>query len=247
MHARRVILVQATFLLYAALQAFSQFQGAVTDSEGATISKTTIRVLDGKTRKVVEIAQTDPKGRFNLRDLHPGSYAVTFSSAGFSPEMIEVDTRKIRDGAFQTVRLTARECDAPNEVCDTLSSDNPIPEPHRVVSRGAMMVGWSDAVDLNERIVVSPTSRSADFQLTENDGGIYVTPLNGAARQSVCGTEFNRRRAKKETSALRIDGMGEGSEICMETTHGRFSKIYLTHEVQPGDQQIAIYVVTRDK
>jgi hypothetical protein len=33
----------------------------------------------------------------------------------------------------------------------------------------------------------------------------------------------------------------------MKTRRGRFSKIYLTKEVKSGDQQVPVYLVTRDK
>jgi hypothetical protein len=244
MRARNVVLVQTALLLCTTLQSLSQIKGVITDGAGATLSKTTIRVLDGKTRRAVETAHGDAYGHFELNDLSPGRYAIAFSSGGFSPELIEVDTTQAGAGTLQTIRLHARACDAPNENCDTFS-DKPIPDTHPIVAHGTMTIGRSGAVDLNKRALVAPTSQSADFRLTEDDGGLYLTLLNGATRLSGCRTEFNHSRTNKESSALRIDGMGEDSEICIRTSHGRFSEIYLTREVQPDDKQIMIYVVTR--
>jgi len=109
-----------------------------------------------------------------------------------------------------------------------------------------MTVGLSEAVDLDKRTSVPPTSRTADFRLVEEEGALYLMPLNKATRLSVCGTEFNHRRANEETSPLRLDGLGEDTEICMRTTHGRSSKLFIARDVQPGDKQITIYVVTRE-
>jgi hypothetical protein len=246
MNVRSVILIQTAFLLCATLQSLSQIQGLVTDSEGAKISRTTIRVLDGKSRKTVRTTQTDGAGRFDLRDLSPGRYAIAFSSSGFSPELIEVDTTQSGADAFRTIRLNGRDCDAPNENCDAIPLEEQAPDPHPIITQGAITVGTSEGVNLDKRTSVSPTSRTADFRLAEQEGGLYLTPLNKATRLNVCGTEFNHKRAKEETSPLRLDGLGEDTEICMKTTRGRFSKIYLTRDVQPGDQQIMIYVVTRE-
>jgi len=85
MRARNLILMQTAFLLCATLQSLSQIQGLVTDSEGAQISRTKVRVLDGKSRKTVKTVQTDGAGHFELRDLLPGRYAIAFSSSGFAP------------------------------------------------------------------------------------------------------------------------------------------------------------------
>ena len=104
--------------------------------EGAIISKTTIRVLDGKTRRTVKTAQGDAYGHFELNDLSPGRYAIALSSGGFSPELVEVDTTQAVAGTFRTIRLHARDCDAPNENCDTFS-DKPIPDTHPIVDRTA--------------------------------------------------------------------------------------------------------------
>jgi hypothetical protein len=234
------------FLLCCALKCPAQIRGEVVDLTGARIPRTTIRVLDQTSRRTVETAQTDARGLFDLRDLSPGQYTIVFSSVEFVPAMVEVDTAKAGIEIFRVVRLRVIDCDHPQMNCDSFSQ-TPISDPHPIVAEGALSVSTADEVDLDARALVAAASRSASFRIAENRGGLYLSPLNGAKLFNVCVVLPGEGLKRREITSLRVDGLGQNSEICMKTIHHRYSKIFLTREVQPGDLQIMVYVVTRDR
>ena len=246
MRVLSLFLVQTALLLCSALQSQGQIRGQVVDSEGASISRTTIRVMDAKSRKTIRTGRTDAVGRFELHDLSPGRYSIAFSSSGFSPELIEVDTSLPGADLSRTVHLRMLDCDAPKVNCDVFTQ-YPIEDPHPIVFQGDLNVDLSASVDLDKGGSVPLASRTANFSIAEKEGGLYLTPLNGATLLSVCKPEFGRGREKAAISEVRIDGLDPDSEICMKTIHFRFSKIFITREVRSEDKGIEIDVVTRDK
>lgn len=229
-----------------AIQSHSQFRGEVVDAAGAPISKTTIRVLDGQSRKEIESMRTDGAARFDLHALAPGRYLISFSSSGFAPELVEVDTTKPGADVFRTVRMRTLDCDAPNMNCDCFSQC-PVSEPHPVIAQTSLEVGLEDAVNLDKAALVPLTSPDAGLSILEKDGGLFLSSLNGAVLLNQCKAPYGRGRQKAEAPPLRVDGLDEDTEVCMKTRRGRFSKIYLTKEVKSGDQQVPVYLVTRDK
>jgi hypothetical protein len=246
MRALGVHLIPILFLLCCVAGSWAQIRGEVVDLTGAQISGTTIRVLDPQSRKTIETARTDATGHFNLRDLIPGQYTIVFWEKNFVPEMVEVDTAKAGSEIFRTINLKAMDCDAPRMNCDTFSQV-PIADPHPIVAEGTLTVSNSDAVDLDKRALVPSTSNSASFRLTEDGGALYLIPLNQAKLFNSCSALPGSGPKRREIPSLRVDGNAQNSEICMKSTHGRSSRLFLIGDVQPGDEQIAIYVVTRDK
>ncbi len=231
-------------LLCAATHSLGSVRGEVVDTMGAKIVHATIRVLDEKSRKTVGTARSDQDGRFNVLALAAGRYLIAASSSGFSEKLIDIGIVQPDTDVFRKIRLSILDCDAPHMNCDTFSS-GPIEDPHPIVSRGHLTVSSSDAVDLENVRAVPTAEGTADFCLSEKEGGLYLSPVNKAGNSKICGKDFGQDGAQGKKSALRIDGLGPGSEICIKTNHGRFSKIFLTREVQPGDKKIEFDIVTR--
>jgi hypothetical protein len=238
------MLFPTAFLFCSALQSASEIRGKVIDPAGAIISKATIRVLDEKSRKTVLVRQTDGSGLYELQGLAPGRYMIAVSSSGFSEELVDVGVVQGESDVNKTIRLRPLDCDAPHVNCDSFG-ETPISEPHPVVAHGYLAVSDTETVDLDTEASVPLVSGSADFRLTEKEGGLYLTPLNRARISNVCGAGFGQVAVGNEKSPLRIDGLGPSSAICIRTNHKRYSKIFVTREVQPGDKQISIYIVTR--
>jgi hypothetical protein len=224
----------------------AQIRGEVVDLTGAIIPKTTIRVLHTKSRKTLETAQTDATGSFDLRDLSPGQFTIVFSRGGFVPEMIDVHSAQAGSEIFRKIRLRAEDCDAPKVNCDSFSQV-PISDPHPIVAEGDLTVGSSEAVDLDMRALVPLTASAANFRLNEDGGGLYLASLNRAKLLNVCVVLPGDSRKQREIPSIRVDGLSKNSEICMKTIRGRFSKLFFTRDVQPGDNQITVHVVTREK
>lgn len=81
---RVLLLVACAVMLPAAAHAQSAFSGVVRDTSGAVLPGVTVEaaspVLIEKTRSVI----TDENGRYNIVDLRPGGYKLTFTLEGFS-------------------------------------------------------------------------------------------------------------------------------------------------------------------
>src|SRR5262245_13316105 len=81
---RCAVIVVATTLLPSAVLAQASITGIVKDTSGAVLPGVTVEaaspVLIEKTRAAV----TDGNGRYQIVDLRPGSYVVTFSLSGFN-------------------------------------------------------------------------------------------------------------------------------------------------------------------
>ena len=78
------MILTSLVLAPAGVSAQSAFSGVVRDTSGAVLPGVTVEaaspVLIEKTRNVV----TDESGRYNMVDLRPGSFRLTFSLSGFS-------------------------------------------------------------------------------------------------------------------------------------------------------------------
>ena len=81
---RCAVMIVATVLIPSAVLAQASITGTVKDTSGAVLPGVTVEaaspVLIEKTRAAV----TDGNGRYQIVDLRPGSYIVTFSLAGFN-------------------------------------------------------------------------------------------------------------------------------------------------------------------
>jgi carboxypeptidase family protein len=68
--------------------------GVVTDNSGAVLPGVTVEASSSALIEKVRTAVTDGSGRYRIESLQPGTYAVTFSLAGFAPQK--------RDGVILT-------------------------------------------------------------------------------------------------------------------------------------------------
>lgn len=80
-------------------QQASGIAGIVTDPSGAVLPGVTVEAASPALIEKVKVAVTDTNGRYNLVDLRPGTYTVTFTLPGFN-------TFK-RDGIVLTAGFTA--------------------------------------------------------------------------------------------------------------------------------------------
>lgn len=74
------------FLLFGSAPGFAQsaFSGVVRDTSGAVLPGVTIEASSPVLIEKVRTAVTDDQGRYSIVDLRPGTYAMTFTLAGFN-------------------------------------------------------------------------------------------------------------------------------------------------------------------
>ena len=93
-------LISALFLhSVASAQQISGIAGLVRDTSGGVLPGVTVEAASPALIEKVRTAVTDSEGRYNIVDLRPGTYVVTFTLPGFS-------TLK-RDGIVLTSGFTA--------------------------------------------------------------------------------------------------------------------------------------------
>src|ERR671912_201044 len=82
----RVAVILITLLVShpALAQQTSSIAGIVRDASGGVLPGVTVEAASPALIEKVRSATTDGEGRYNIVDLRPGTYAVTFSLPGFS-------------------------------------------------------------------------------------------------------------------------------------------------------------------
>src|SRR5215218_8273237 len=79
-----VFALACVLLLPAMARAQASIAGVVKDSSGAVLPGVTVEVASPALIEKVRSAVTDSDGRYNIVDLRPGTYTVTFTLSGFS-------------------------------------------------------------------------------------------------------------------------------------------------------------------
>ena len=81
---RAVVVLACLLIIPAAAYAQASLTGTAKDSSGAVLPGVTVEAASDVLIEKVRTTQTDGNGRFQLLDLRPGAYVVTFSLTGFS-------------------------------------------------------------------------------------------------------------------------------------------------------------------
>ena len=83
-----VLIVVAVYMLLAPAATYAQeasgIAGVARDTTGAVLPGVTVEAASPVLIEKVRTVTTDAEGRYNLIDLRPGTYTVTFSLTGFS-------------------------------------------------------------------------------------------------------------------------------------------------------------------
>ena len=114
---RAIVVASCLFAIPVAAYAQASITGLVKDSSGAVLPGVTVEAASDVLIEKVRITQTDGNGRFQLVDLRPGAYVVSFALSGFNTvrreginlsgsASVAVDT-ELRVGAIsETVTVT---------------------------------------------------------------------------------------------------------------------------------------------
>src|SRR6266511_4495469 len=79
-----VLALASSYLLPSAASAQSAFSGVVQDTTGAVLPGATIEVASPVLIEKIRSAVSDDQGRYNIVDLRPGTYTITFTLSGFN-------------------------------------------------------------------------------------------------------------------------------------------------------------------
>src|SRR5258706_3650769 len=140
--SRLIAALALTLVVPAVAYAQASISGTVKDASGAVLPGVTIEAASDVLIEKVRTTQTDSAGRYQLIDLRPGNYVVTFSLTGFS-------TIK-RDGVELTGSGTAN-VDADLKVgavaeTMTVTGENPIVDTRSVTRQQVLSADMIDSL-----------------------------------------------------------------------------------------------------
>jgi hypothetical protein len=226
------VLVLFTFLaLPAAARAQSAIAGVVRDTSGAVMPGVTVEAASPALIEKVRSVATDGEGRYQIIDLRPGVYTVTFTLAGFNTvkrEGLELPTNftatvnaELKVGSLEesiTVSGSAPVVDVQNAVQQTVLSrqvlDN-VPTGRSVPTLGALLpgarlalpdVGGTSGMQNRDLTVHGSDGRDTTFQV---DG----MTLNGLEGDGSVQSYFNEAMFEEityQTSAINAETSAGG-------------------------------------
>jgi hypothetical protein len=193
-----LLTVLLTLTLLPAVASAQSIAGTVRDSSGAVLPGVTVEAtspaLIEKTRSVV----TDANGLFQIIDLRPGTYDVTFTLPGFST--VARKSLELSGGGVTTVNAEMRVGGVQETI--TVTGESPVVDVQTSTSR--------EQVLSNEFIRSLPASRGYGNYLA-GVPGISGTGLSSGAATS--NNFFSSRGGRSSEGNIQIDGMNVGSSV----------------------------------
>ena len=202
LHARSIVrLLLAASCLIAAVsetraQQASSIAGVVRDTSGGVLPGVTVEVSSPVLIEKVRAAATDGEGRFNIVDLRPGTYVVTFTLAGFNTLQ--------RDGIVLSAGFTATvnadlQVGALEETI-IVSGAAPLVDTQRVQQQQVVTAQLLDALPtgmkaLNSVLVLTPGLSGAAAGVGSSQGTYRSTSVNASYH------------GKREGGRISYDGM----------------------------------------
>ena len=173
--------------------AASGIAGVVKDASGAVLPGVTVEAASPALIEKVRTAVTDGEGRYNIVDLRPGSYTVTFSITGFSA--FRRDGIELSSGFTATVNADLK-IGALSETV-TVTGESPLVDTRNarkqtIVSSDLLNILPSSVKNLNNLVALTPGFRGNE--------GFDVT---GAYSGQIGGTYHG-----KGGTNVQFDGMG---------------------------------------
>jgi Carboxypeptidase regulatory-like domain len=196
--ASALFLSAVTMLLIPALAGAQSLAGIVRDSSGAVLPGVTVEAsspaLIEKTRSTV----TDDRGQYQIVDLRPGTYAVTFTLPGFTT--IARPGVEVSGGGVTTINGEMRVSGVQETI--TVTGATPVVDLQTSTSR--------EQVLSNEFVRSLPASRGYGNYLA-GVPGIQGTGLGASATPS--NNFFTSRGGRSSEGNIQIDGMNVGSSV----------------------------------
>ena len=172
--------------------------GVVKDTSGAVLPGVTVTAasptLIEKTRSTV----TDERGQYQIPNLRPGTYAVTFSLPGFAT--VQREALEVSGGGVTTVNIDMRLSGVQETV--TVSGAAPVVDVQTSVKR--------ETVLSNELVRALPAARGYGNYLA-GVPGISGTGLGASATPS--NNFFTSRGGRSSEGNIQLDGMNVGSSV----------------------------------
>ena len=185
-----VLLVPST----ATAQQTSAIAGIVRDASGAVLPGVTVEAASPALIEKVRTVVTDDQGRYNIVDLRPGTYAVTFTLAGFN-------TMK-REGVVLTSGFTAAvNADLPVGTLQetvTVSGETPLVDTQNVRRQTVL------TSDLLDALPTSTKNWATIVEVTPGFSGSFAD-VAGQLNQNLGNAYHGKTGTKRQFDGMSID------------------------------------------
>jgi len=126
------------------------------------------------------------------------------------------------------------------------------PPPDPIVSKGNLLVQNGCMLSFAQDKAFCPGDAGigeaeADVRIAQDETGIYMAAMNGAALSAPDLPRGDCRDAYPKETKIRIDGLGLGDDICLYTHDRCWSHVFLTDDVKRGSHEIAFWQITRKR
>ena len=203
-------------MLPTTLHAQSSVTGLVTDTTGAVLPGVTVDAASPALIELSRSAVTDSRGRYNIVDLRPGTYKVTFTLPGF--------TTVVREGIVLTTSFTASINTTLRvggiEESVTVEGESPVVDVQKTVRQEVM------TKDLIEGLPSGRTYQALGVLLP----GTVADRPDVAGSQALQQTNLTVHGSQARDTALEVDGLsimfagGSGSTQGMYYDDGAFQE-----------------------
>lgn len=244
------------FVIWVCLEAqyclgYGRIQGRAVDRTNGVLPNAAVRLIRGERSQAYVRVQTDTEGLFHIDNVAAGTYSVGLWYAGFRESIIQnvvVGSNGVSD--LGSVPLDLAGCDAPGTSCSYHTSDplSKIP-PYRNTRQRRLVITRSCPANLDNVTAGCPENRqragrrAPDLSLeTTPDGPVYLRPINGA-RISLRNADCSD--AKTSIHPVRVDGLGQGSDLCVLTRSGRRVHIFLMSDILTAATEAELWCVSR--
>jgi hypothetical protein len=191
--------------------------GIVRDTSGAVLPGVTVEAASPALIEKVRTVVTDSAGQYQIIDLRPGAYKLTFTLPGFSTVVRE--GLELSGGGVTAVNIEMRVGAVEETI--TVTGESPVVDVQTSTSR--------EIVLSNETVQALPSSRGYGNYLAAIPG-IQGTGLSASATPS--NPLFSARGGRSSEGNMQIDGMNVGSSVGGGGVSGYYYDLNNSSEVQ---------------
>ncbi|MQA31170.1 MAG: hypothetical protein GEU82_15275 [Luteitalea sp.] len=170
-----VILVGALAPSHAIAQQASAIAGVVRDTSGGVLPGVTVEAASPALIEKARTAVTDGEGRYNIVDLRPGTYTITFTLPGFS--VVKRDGIQLASGFTATVSADLQVGSLEETI--TVTRAAPLVDTQNVRRQNVVSSDVLEALPTSTKHVNNVVTLTAGFTGLADVGGQYTSQVGG--------------------------------------------------------------------
>ena len=215
-----ILLMTISGLALPALASAQSIAGLVRDETGAVLPGVTVEARSPVLIERARVVVTDSRGQYQIIDLRPGAYVVSFSLPGFTT--VRRESVEVRGGGVTAVNADMRVSSVQETI--TVASDTPVVDVQTSTTREVVLSG--------ETVRALPSSRGYGNYLAAVPGITTSGPTSLSSAANPSNPLFSSRGGRSSEGNMQIDGMNVGSSVGGGGVSGYFYDLNNSAEVQ---------------